>query len=281
MSSQRQVLTADSDELQAELESGVLLLRLNRPRARNALTLEMLEALASRLAWAQTEPAVRVVVLTGAGAGFCAGGDIKVMAAGRSIYGTSEEPELRTRRQIEVQRATSVALWHFGKPTVALINGPAVGAGLALALACDLRYAAASSTLGSGFAAVGLAGDFGCTWLLNRLLGPARAKEMLLFAQSLGARRSLDWGLVNGVFDDDRLLTEGLARARRLADGPQTALGAIKEHIARAGREDLATCADAEVRRHVQLMAGEEHRAAVRRLLGGISSAESQVRTGR
>jgi 2-(1,2-epoxy-1,2-dihydrophenyl)acetyl-CoA isomerase len=281
MSSKRQALAVGSDELQAELADGVLLLRFNRPRARNALTLEMLEALGAQLTWAQTEPAVRVIVLTGAGSGFCAGGDIKVMAAGRSIYGTPEEPELRTQRQIDVQRATSVALWNSGKPTIALINGSAVGAGLALALACDIRYAAASATLVSGFAAVGLAGDFGCTWLLNRLLGPSRAKELLLFARSLDARRSLDWGLVNDVFDDDRLLTEGLARARRLAAGPQTALSAIKEHITRAEHQDLATCADAEVRRHVQLMAGEEHRAAVRRLLDGISSAEPEVRTGR
>lgn len=273
-------LSTGTDELTASLDQGILLLTLDRPRARNALTLAMLDALAARLAWARTATEVKVVVLTGAGPAFCAGGDIKVMARGETIYGSPDDPEARLRRQIDAQRATSVALWDFPKPTIALVNGPAVGAGLALALACDVRYAAAAATLGSGFAAIGLAGDFGCTWLLTRLLGPSRAKEFLLFAQSLDARRSLEWGLVNDVLDHDRLLEEGLVRARALAAGPQTALVVIKEAVARADREDLAACADAEVRWHVRLLASEEHQEAVRRLRSGISSVEGPESDG-
>lgn len=275
MTPERQVLPTGTDDLEAELEAGVLLLRLNRPRARNAITLAMGDALAAQLAWAESEPAVRVIVLTGAGAGFCAGGDVKIMVTGRSIYDTGEGPEARIQRQIDTQRGTTVALWESSKPTIALLNGPAVGAGLALALACDVRYAAASATLGSGFAAIGLAGDFGCTWLLNRLLGPSRAKEFLMFSQTVDAGRAAELGLVNEVVADDRLLDEGLTRARRLADAPQTALMMIKAAVARAQEQDLAACSDAEVRVHVRLLATDEHRAAVERLRARISSAQS------
>jgi 2-(1,2-epoxy-1,2-dihydrophenyl)acetyl-CoA isomerase len=275
MAQERQARVTGTAELVATLDDGILVLELNRPGARNALTLPMLDGLGAQLAWAQGDPAVHVIVLTGAGSSFCAGGDIKVMVSGRSIYGTPDDPERRIQRQIDAQRTTSVALWESKKPTIALVNGPAVGAGLALALACDIRYTAASATLGTGFAAIGLAGDFGCTWLLTRLLGPSRAKEVLLFAQSLDARRALEWGLVNAVFDDDRLLGEGLRCASQLAGGPQTALTAIKEAVERAQREDLAACADAEVRRHVRLLASEEHLQAVRRLKDRIAAASS------
>jgi 2-(1,2-epoxy-1,2-dihydrophenyl)acetyl-CoA isomerase len=277
MTREQQALATGTDELVAVLEDGVLLLRLNRPGARNALTLDMLDALAAQLAWAETDSAVKVIVLTGAGTGFCAGGDIKVMVSGRSIYGSAEDPEARAQRQIDAQRATSVALWHSTKPTIALVNGPAVGAGLALALACDIRYAGASATLGSGFAAIGLAGDFGCTWLLAKHLGPSRAKEFLMFARSVDAPRALEWGLVNDVLDDEKLLDEGLSRARQLAAGPQKALSVIKAAVERADHEDLATCADAEVRWHVRLLASEEHLEAVRRLKSRISSVKNDV----
>lgn len=261
-----------TDELVATLDAGVLLLRLNRPQARNALTLEMLDALGAQLAWAETDPDVRVIVLTGTGAGFCAGGDVKVMVTGRSIYGTADQPQARLQRQVDSQRATSVALWESSKPTMALLNGSAVGAGLGLALACDLRYAATSAKLGAGFVAVGLAGDFGCTWLLNRLLGPSRAKEFLMFSRSVDAGQALDLGLVNDVLPDDGLLDEGLARARELAAGPQQALAAVKQAIARAETADLATCAEAEVHAHVRLLATDDHLAAVRQLRARISS---------
>jgi 2-(1,2-epoxy-1,2-dihydrophenyl)acetyl-CoA isomerase len=266
-----------TDELTAGLDDGVLLLRLNRPEARNALTLAMLDALAAQLAWAETEPSVRVIVLTGAGSAFCAGGDVKVMVSGQSIYGSADRPEARIQRQIDAQRGTSVALWRSGKPTIALLNGPAVGAGLALALACDLRYAASSTTLASGFAAIGLAGDFGCSWLLHRLLGPSRALEFLLFPQQVDASRAHQLGLVNDVFDDGSLFDAGVGRARQLADRPQTALRMIKQAVARAGEDDLDACAEAEVRVHVRLLASEEHLAAVRRLRERISSGKSQI----
>lgn len=260
-------LATGTDDLRADASGGVLTLTLNRPAARNAFSAAMLDALAAALARAEDDDEVRVVVLTGAGPAFCAGGDVKTMARGESIFGPMHDPGLRTARQIAAQRGTVVRLRDYRKPTIALLNGPAVGAGLGLALACDLRYAAASAVLRTGFTAVGLAGDFGCTWSLHRLVGPSRAAELLYFAEPLPADRALALGLVNGVLPDGELLAAGLDRARRLAARSTLALRAVKENLRRAATEDLPACADAEARWHVRLLDSDGHRDAVRAAL--------------
>ncbi|WP_405182619.1 enoyl-CoA hydratase-related protein [Nocardia sp. NBC_01377] len=266
-------MTVDTDEtterapLLETLDSGVLTLTLNRPAARNALSLAMLDALGAALDRAADDERVRVVVLTGAGRGFCAGGDVKTLARGESIFGPIADREGRIARQIAAQRATTVRLWEFPKPTVAVLNGHAVGAGLALALACDLRYAADSAQLRPGFAAVGLAGDFGATWLLTRLLGRARAQELLYFAEPVSTSRAVELGLVNAVFTDEELAGRAGARVRTLAERSRPALEAIKSNIATADRSDIAAAADAEVHWHVRLLETPEHRAAVAEIL--------------
>jgi 2-(1,2-epoxy-1,2-dihydrophenyl)acetyl-CoA isomerase len=252
-----------TSELLSHLDAGVLTLTLNRPEVRNALTAGMLTALAQALDEAERSSDVRVVVLAGAGQSFCAGGDVKGFARGESIFGPMSDPDIRASRQVTAQRATSVRLWHFPKPTLALLNGPAVGAGLALALACDLRYACAEATLRTGFINVGLAGDFGCSWFLNQLVGPARAKELLYLSPPLSAAEARHWGLVSEVFASDVLAAQGRDLARRLAGSSQPALRAIKENVARAHDGDLGECADAEVRWHVRLLGSPEQRAAL------------------
>jgi 2-(1,2-epoxy-1,2-dihydrophenyl)acetyl-CoA isomerase len=252
-------------ELRVDLdpETGVLVLELHRPEARNALTLTMLTALADALDAAELNERVRVVALTGAGRGFCAGGDLKVFALGESIFGPVSEPGIRAARQRELQRRTTVRLRELRKPTIALINGAAVGAGLGLSLACDLRYMAADAVLRTGFVNVGLAGDFGCTWLLNSLLGPSRTAELLFFATPLTAEDAMREGLVHEVFPADELMAGGRERAGRLARLSAAALEGIKDNITRAQHSSLADAADAEVSWHVRLLATPEHRAAV------------------
>jgi 2-(1,2-epoxy-1,2-dihydrophenyl)acetyl-CoA isomerase len=258
-----QDLTTGTDELLATLDRGVLTVTLNRPGARNAYSAALLDALGAVLAVAEDEERVRVVVLTGSGDSFCAGGDVKVMARGESLFGPMDDVDARRARHAAVQRATTVRLAQFGKPTVALVNGPAVGAGLALALACDLRWAAESAVLRTGFTRAGLAGDFGCTWLLTQLVGPAGAKELLFSSAALSAQAARDRGLVNDVVPDDELRSRGAALARTLADISPLALRAVKDNVTRALTEDLAACADAEVDWHVRLVETPEHRAAV------------------
>ncbi|TDC86408.1 enoyl-CoA hydratase-related protein [Actinomadura sp. 7K507] len=252
--------------LLATRASGVLTLTLNRPDVRNAFSREMLEALAAMLDLAATSDDVRVVVLEGAGGVFCAGGDLGMLAAGESIFGPAGEPEARLAAQKALQRATAARLHGMDKPTIALIDGPAVGAGLGLALACDLRYAAASATLRTGFGRLGLAGDFGCTWLLHRLIGPSRALELLFFSPPVPADRARDLGLVTDVLPDDRIRAHVGKLAGRLAASSPDALRAMKEHVARAHDSDLAACADAEAEWHVRLLETGAHRDAVRAL---------------
>ncbi|GAA0571297.1 enoyl-CoA hydratase/isomerase family protein [Actinomadura livida] len=258
-----------SGHLLAGLAGGVLTLTLNRPRVRNAFSREMLEALAAMLDYAAAADDVRVVVLTGSGGTFCAGGDLAMLAAGESIFGPADAPDVRLAAQRALQRATVVRLRDIGKPSVALIEGAAVGAGLGLALGCDLRYAGTSATLRTGFGRLGLAGDFGCTWSLNRLVGPSRALELLYLSPALTAARARDLGLVTEAVPDERLREHVAALAARLAAVSPEAVRAMRRHVDRARTHDLAACADAEAEWHVRLLESGAHRDAVRALSRG------------
>jgi 2-(1,2-epoxy-1,2-dihydrophenyl)acetyl-CoA isomerase len=162
------------------------------------------------------------------------------------------------------QRATSGLLWSMPKPTIAAIGGPAAGAGLSLALACDLRYAAESAVLTTAFARVGFSGDYGGTWFLARLLGPAKAKELYYLSPRLTAAEACELGMVNAVLADDVLLTDTIELARRLAGGPRVALRYMKENINRAADTELFDCLDLEVTHHMHCATTEDHREAAR-----------------
>jgi 2-(1,2-epoxy-1,2-dihydrophenyl)acetyl-CoA isomerase len=259
-----EAVATGTGHLLAARDGGVLTLTLNRPEARNALSREMLEGLAAMLDEAARDDEIRAVVLTGAGGAFCAGGDLAKLAAGESIFGPADAPDVRLAAQKALQRATVVRLRTLGKPSVAVIEGAAVGAGLGLALACDLRYASDSATLRTGFGRLGLAGDFGCTWSLNRLVGPSRALELLYLSPALTAARAQDLGLVTGTVPDDRLAEHTAEVAARLARLSPSAAAAMKRHVDRAHDHDFATCADAEAEWHVRLLESDAHRAAVR-----------------
>jgi 2-(1,2-epoxy-1,2-dihydrophenyl)acetyl-CoA isomerase len=198
-------------------------------------------------------------VLTGAGGAFCAGGDVKAMAqdgAGEMGF------DARVHLQRLSHRATAGRLHEMPKPTIAALGGAAAGAGLSLALACDLRYAARRAVLTTAFAKVGFSGDYGGTWFLTRLVGPARARELYFFADRIGADEAAGLGIVNAVFDDDRLLDEVMQRARRLAAGPRLAYRYMKENLNRAETAGLAECLDIEATHHLRTGLTEDHREA-------------------
>jgi 2-(1,2-epoxy-1,2-dihydrophenyl)acetyl-CoA isomerase len=252
---------------------GVLTLTLNRPEVHNAFSREMLEGLAAMLDFAAGAEDVRVVVLTGADGTFCAGGDLTKLAAGESIFGPADSPAERLASQKALQRATVVRLRELDKPSIALIEGAAVGAGLGLALACDLRYAGASATLRTGFGRLGLAGDFGCTWSLNRLVGASRALELLYLSPPLNAARAQALGLVTEAVPDERVGAHVAELAGRLAAVSPDAVSAMKRHVHRAHDHDLAACADAEADSHVRLLSSDAHREAVRAITRGRTRA--------
>jgi 2-(1,2-epoxy-1,2-dihydrophenyl)acetyl-CoA isomerase len=257
-------LDTGTEDLRAEIDDGVAVITMNRPDRRNAFSPAMVSALGAVLARVEADDAVGCVVLTGAGGAFCAGGDVKSMAAppadGRDGAGPSLDA--RIHRQRLNQRATSGRLWSMPKPTIAAIGGPAAGAGLALALACDLRYAVAGAVLTTAFAKVAFAGDYGGTWFLTRLVGSSKAKELYYFSERLSAQDAERLGIVNAVFAPADFEREVMDRARRLAHGPALAYRYMKENLNRAVSGDLGDCMDLEATHHVHTGLTEDHREA-------------------
>ena len=252
-------IDSGTPDLRASVDDdGVAILVLDRPERRNALTPGMVDGLARVLAEVEADDDVGAVVLTGAGGAFCAGGDVRAMAEGAAGVSAAQLLE----RQRRSQRAVCGRLWRMPKPVLAALPGPAAGAGLGIALACDLRYAASGAVLTTAFAKVGLSGDYGVAWLLTRLVGTARARELLYFSDRLDAAAALDLGLVDAVLPDDELLPHVLERARRLAAGPRVALGLMKANLALALSADLEDAMDAEVAHHTACKATADHAEA-------------------
>ena len=251
-------------ELLATLDEGVLTLTFNRPDARNALSRAVNEALQVQLAQAESNPAVKCIVLTGNGRAFCAGGDVKSMLT-RSYNepGSHTLDEYIHRQRLE-QRAISGRLFTMPKPTLAAIPGAAAGAGFSIALACDLRIMADSAFMTTAFAKVGFSGDYGGSYFLTRLVGAAKAREMYLLPERIDAAQALTLGLTNWVCPAEELTQRAQALARRLASGPTVAYRYMKENLNRAIHGELMECMDLEATHHVHCAQTEDHKEATR-----------------
>jgi 2-(1,2-epoxy-1,2-dihydrophenyl)acetyl-CoA isomerase len=241
------------------VEDGVATLTFNRPERMNALSTPIMEGLLHGLPRLAGDPAVRVIVLTGAGRAFCAGGDVKSMAEGGERR-SAAEATAHLRSRMEVSRI----LHELPKPTIAMINGPAAGAGLAFALACDLRIAGASARLVTAFVKVGLSGDFGGSFFLTRLVGTAKARELYFTGRPVDAEEALSLGLVNRVVADDQLSDATMELARSLAQGPQVAISLMKRNMNCAESGGLAELLDIEAANMVQAARTEDHREAAK-----------------
>ena len=251
-------------DLLASLDEGVLTLTMNRPEARNAMSAAMNQALQQQLASAELDPAVKCIVLTGAGKGFCAGGDVKGMAArGDGTVGAQTIDEAIARQRIN-QRATAGKLFKMPKPTIAALPGAAAGAGLALALACDLRVMASSAIMTTAFARVGFSGDYGGTYFLTQLVGSAKARELYFLSDRVSADEALRLGLTNWVCAPDELAAKATEVARRLASGPTVALRYMKENLNRAMAGEVDECLDLEATHHIHCGQTEDHREATK-----------------
>lgn len=249
-------------DLMAELDGAVLTLTLNRPQARNAMSDDMNQALARQLAAAELDARVRCVVLTGAGQGFCAGGDVKGMNARNAGSGEGPSIDEQIARQRVNQRATAGKLFKMPKPTIAALPGAAAGAGLSLALACDLRIMASGAILTTAFAKVGLAGDYGGTYFLTQLVGSAKARELYFLSERVTAEEALRLGLANWVCAPEELAAKTKELARRLAAGPAVCFRYMKENLNRAMAGDVDDCLDLEATHHVHSSRTADHREA-------------------
>ncbi len=259
-----------TEELLAALDDGVALLTLNRPASRNALSDTLSPALRRMFARLGEMPEARCVVLTGAGTAFCAGGDVKGMVpAATPRPDRPTTPEAIVADLTERQRSLTGALHALPQPTIAALPGPAAGAGLSIALACDLRIAAESAFVTTGFANVGLAGDYGATWLLPRLVGDAKARELFFTAERVDAQACLALGIVNRVVPDADLQTEAMAWARQLASGPTVAYARMKANLDRASQVDFPTALAHEAEATVAAAQTADHREAVAAFVAG------------
>jgi len=249
-----------TQELIETHDQGVLTLTMNRPERLNALTTTMTDALLSALRRAAVDRTVRAVVLTGAGRGFCAGGDVQAMAEEEGARMTLEARTQQLREHMECARL----LREMPKPTLAVARGAVAGAGLSLALACDLLVASDTLKMTSAFVKVGLSGDFGSTWFLTQLLGP-RARAFALLSPIVRADEALQLGLVTRVVADAELDEAGRGLARSLADGPTITLGHIKANLNAAEQgATLAEALDHEAIRHIRCGMTEDHLEAAR-----------------
>ncbi len=254
-----------TDHLLASLEDGVLTLTMNRPEARNAMSAELNQGLQTALARAELDDDVRCIILTGAGKGFCAGGDVKGMNARNAGSGEKVAIDTAIHRQRHNQRATAGKLYTIPKPTIAALPGAAAGAGLSLALACDMRVMASSAIMTTAFARVGFSGDYGGTFFLTQLVGTAKARQLYFLSERVTADEALSLGLTNWVCEPDALQDKAMEVAKQLASGPAVAYRYMKENLNRAiSSGDVFDCMDLEATHHVHCGNTEDHKSAVK-----------------
>lgn len=253
-----------TQELLASKENGVGILTMNRPEARNAMSGEMNAAMQEMLAQFEADTEIRCVVLTGAGKGFCAGGDVKGMAAsGDGTVGTNTIDSAIHRQRVH-QRATSGKLFKMPKPTLASLPGAAAGAGLSYALACDLRIMASNAILTTAFARVGFSGDYGGSYFMTQLIGSAKARELYYLSERVSAEEALNLGLTNWICEPEELEEKTMEIALRLANGPSVAYRYMKENLNRAMSGEVDDCLDLEATHHIHCGQTEDHRNATK-----------------
>ena len=243
------------------IDGPIATLTMNRPEARNALTREMLQAMAEALHRLALDPAVRLVVLTGAGSAFCSGGDVKGFArnaAGAPATMSFDTKVTDLRSRMEVSRW----LHEMPKPTLAVIPGPAAGAGLSLALACDLRIAADDAKLTTAFAKVGLSGDFGGSYFLNHLVGAGRARQMYMTGEVVRGDEAQRIGLVQRAVPAAQLADAAKAWAAELAALPTVAVGYMKRNLNLGLHASLAEVLDAEAVHMIRTFETDDHKGA-------------------
>lgn len=245
------------------VEGRVATLTFNRPDRLNALNPDLLAQSIDSLTRWEMDPDIAVIVVTGTGRAFCAGGDIGGMAQDNAVPRTLEDRIDTLRRAQQL----SWLLYQMPKVTIASVNGFAMGAGLGVCLACDLRIASDQAKFGTAYAKVGFGGDFGTTWLLTRYAGIAKAKELMFTADAFDAAEAMRLGLLNRVVAAEALADETRAFAARLASGPLVSYRYMKANVNQAATVDFRTMLDREAETHLRCGQTEDHREGVRAFL--------------
>jgi len=240
----------------------VSLITLNKPERLNSMSFGLVGALYEALEEVGGDNDTWVAVLTGAGRGFCSGLDLDDMGSAPGLEGITRH-RAGTRAMAYMGNVVP-AMRAIPQPLIAAINGPAYGGGMCLTLGCDIRIAAESAVLVTGYARIALTGDYGISWLLTRLAGTARARELMYFSERVDARRGEQIGLINRVVPDAELRATAFELAKTLAQGPSAALAAIKDNLDKAVTSDFLTSLDHEAENMVKAAGTAEHKEAVR-----------------
>jgi 2-(1,2-epoxy-1,2-dihydrophenyl)acetyl-CoA isomerase len=248
-----------TDNLRFTTDEGIARIVLNRPERMNAFTFEMIDAWADALQRCQTDEAVKVVIVTGAGEAFCSGGDIVEM--GDRL---DQTPEQRKSELFQRIQRIPLALEDLDKPVIAAVNGAATGAGMDMALMCDIRYAAHSARFAETYVKVGLVPGAGGAHFLPRLVGVAKALELFFTGDFIDAQEALRIGVVNRVFPDATLMDEVEKIAKRIARAPALTLRMTKRAIYQGLRNDLRTNLDVISSHYAVITASQEHKDLVR-----------------
>ena len=263
-----------SETLLTQLDAGVLTVTINRPEVKNALDTATQRRMTELFYDAARTPTVRVLVLTGTGKAFSTGGDVKTLggpdpddpiAQQYSSDPTWAGVEARTDRLRKMTEA-SVWLYRMGKPTIAMVRGPAAGAGLSLALACDFRFAAENAFFLTAFSKIGTSGDYGGSYFMTKLIGPMRTKELYMLSERVGAEEAFRLGLITRVTADAESEEQTYAFARRLAAGPAVALRCIKENVHAALDDTLERACDIEMRNMIRCRTTHDSQEAMKAL---------------
>jgi 2-(1,2-epoxy-1,2-dihydrophenyl)acetyl-CoA isomerase len=256
----------DSAPVLRNLDLGVLTLTLNRPDCLNALNAPLVIELRAALEAAARDAEVGAIVLRGAGRGFSAGGDLREGATPR-WQGDAALAHEEWRDSLRGAMEASRLLHQIQKPTIAMIRGPAAGAGLALACACDLRIASTTALFTTAFVKVGFSGDFGVTYFLTRLVGTAKARELMFLSDRIDATEALRIGLVNRVVADESLEAQTAALARQIANGPRIANRYIKQNLNAAEEGRLEQVFDMEATNLTRTRMTQDHGEAAQAFL--------------
>lgn len=236
-----------------ERDGPIGVVRLNRPEKLNAFAGDMRHQIGEAVETLAAEPGVRTIVVTGEGRGFCAGADIDYL---NELVAEKNEKDFAAL--LEAGERVVGTIRSIGQPVIAAINGPAAGGGANLALACDLRIMSETASIGQTFTRIGLHPDWGGTYLLPRLVGEARALELMWSGRMVGAEEALAIGLVNRVAPADRFLEEALAWARKIAAAPPIAVARIKRAVYESLNADLETMLALEIENQLACFATED-----------------------
>lgn len=260
-----------ADRLLVEHDAGILTVTLNRPESKNAIDTVTQRLMLEAFRDASRNPAVHVVILRGAGQAFSSGGDVRALGApdpddaiaqqwsSDPVWNDLESRGERLRHFMEA----SYLLHRMGKPTIAMVRGPAVGMGLSLALACDFRVASDTAFFMTGFARIGLCGDFGGSYFMTKLIGPSRTMELFMLSERVSAAEAVKLGLVNRLVPDAELEASTLDFAQALARGPAVAQRYIKENVHTALDQTFEQYLEVEARNNVRCRLTEDCKEAL------------------